>query len=104
MTIKVIPTCPWGHKCERMIDEETIERCRGYVEIEGQNPTTGEMVKGRKCSILEWTPILLLEVGRTNRGTGQAVESLRNTMAEAPMLLPGVLMDSVQRLKTLPSG
>lgn len=69
--------CPLGHKCEKRVDDETIERCAWYVEMHGEHPTTKEQLNTFRCS-LAWMPILLVENAQTNRGQTAAIESLRN--------------------------
>lgn len=75
-------SCPFGHECQRTLPDNTLDTCRLYVEIEGQNPQNGEIEKKGNCA-LAWTPILLLEQARVARGTTAAVESFRNEVTDA---------------------
>lgn len=81
MEIKVELTCPLGSKCEEAKDG-AIHRCAWFVQLEGQNPQTGEIVNEKSCAI-GWLPVLLTENARVSRGTSAAVESFRNEMVKA---------------------
>ena len=71
-----ISTCPLSHTCEDARDGKLF-RCRWYVMVQGQHPSTGEIIDRWDCAIA-WGPVLAVEVARTNRGTQAAVESFRN--------------------------
>lgn len=72
----VINTCPLGAKCEE-IKRGKMHRCRAYIKISGTDPQ-GKQVDEFRCSLLEWQPILLLEIASIMRGNQAAVESFRN--------------------------
>ena len=59
----------WGHECE------------WFQKIQGNNPQTGELMDEYMCVHL-WHNILLIENSQQVRGTGAAVESLRNVVAK----------------------
>lgn len=98
--MKVLLTCPLGHKCERRIDDDTIERCRWYRHLVGQNPQTGESQDEWDCA-LAWMPLLQVEGAMTNRGQTQAIESLRNIVAKQK---PVVLVERDEAPKPLISN
>ncbi|MCK9622156.1 MAG: hypothetical protein M0R47_16670 [Methylobacter sp.] len=77
MSIDVILDCPDEKLCEHVDRKGKLHRCRAYMAIEGRHPTTGAETKDWKCAKYEWQPILLLEIARTNRGTSDAVVSMR---------------------------
>jgi hypothetical protein len=74
MEIKV--TCPLGHQCETA-ENNTISRCAWYIEIDGTNPQSEEIINEWRCS-LSWMPMLQIEQAKTNRGQTAALESFRN--------------------------
>lgn len=75
--IKIDLTCPLGHTCEK-VDKETgnINRCAWFTTLAGRNPQTGEQVDEKACAIA-WLPVMQVEVAQSNRGTAEAVVSLR---------------------------
>lgn len=81
MELKTVLTCPLGSKCEEA-KEGSIHRCAWFVQLAGQNPTTGEQVDERGCA-MSWLPVLLVENARVTRGTSAAVESFRNDMVRS---------------------
>ena len=78
--IKIVATCPLGHKCEE-IKDGAIHRCNWLVTLQGQNPQTGEQMDEHGCA-MNWLPVLLVENSRVSRGTSAAVESFRNEMVK----------------------
>ena len=76
MTIETVLTCPLGSKCEEVKDNK-IHRCTWSIDLDGTNPTTGDIVKERGCA-MAWMPVLLIENSKQQRSTAAAVESLRN--------------------------
>lgn len=74
--IEVKRTCPFGHTCEKVTDNK-IERCQLYIDVEGENPQTGEFVKRWDCA-LAWQPILLIETARQTSGMAASMDSFRN--------------------------
>lgn len=57
-------------------------RCRKWVQIQGNNPNTGEAINRWDCTDA-WLPLLLIENSQMQRQTGAAVESFRNEMVQA---------------------
>lgn len=92
--IPVKMSCPLGSKCEEIRDG-AIHRCAWYAMIQGQHPTTGEMIDEWRCSIA-WQPILMVEMSRTNRGQTKAIESFRNEMVEGNQNLTVALLHRPQ--------
>lgn len=78
--IETVLTCPLGSKCEEVKDGK-LHRCNWFIELAGQNPTTGEHMNEKGCA-MSWLPILLVENASRQRGTTAAVESLRNETAQ----------------------
>ena len=74
--IKTILTCPLGHQCE-IVKGDEIHRCAWFTALAGRNPQTGESIDEKGCAIA-WLPIMQVEVAQANRGTAEAVVSLRN--------------------------
>lgn len=70
-------SCPLGHKCESMVSEGVMDRCRWYKHLQGRNPNTGEMQDEWDCSI-GWMPLLQTETAMTNRGQTSVLEQMRN--------------------------
>lgn len=81
MKVETKLTCPLGHKCEEVRDG-AIHKCVWFIQVQGQNPQTGEVSDEKGCA-MAWLPVLLLETASTNRGTSAAVESFRNEMMKA---------------------
>lgn len=73
--IETVITCPLGSKCEEIKDNK-LYRCAWYTELKGRNPQTGEQVDEKACAI-SWLPVMQVEVAQANRGTSEAVISLR---------------------------
>lgn len=78
MEIKL--SCPLGHQCE-IAKDGAIHRCAWYVQLRGNHPQTGEDVDEWGCA-MAWTPVLLVENARTNRGQTAAIESFRNEVVK----------------------
>lgn len=76
MTIKTKLTCPLGSECESVKDG-VLERCRWYVQIEGENPQNGERVNDSRCA-MEWLPLLIIEGNGISNQTVSSIQSLRN--------------------------
>lgn len=79
--IKVMLSCPLGHKCEE-IKDNAIHRCAWYTKLVGENPNTGTKIDEWGCS-MSWLPVLLVENSQQQLHTGAAVESFRNEMVKA---------------------
>lgn len=73
--IETVLTCPLGSKCEEIRDNK-LYRCAWFTELKGRNPQTGEHIDEKACAIA-WLPVMQVEVAQANRGTGDAVISLR---------------------------
>ena len=68
--------CPlWKSACKE-------HGCRWYIQVQGNNPNTGEQINRWDCAI-SWLPVLLIENSQQQRQTGAAVESFRNEMVVA---------------------
>jgi hypothetical protein len=65
--------CPFLNKT--CIEDE----CTMWVTIRGYDTNTGKDVDSKQC-VLTTLPMLLIENSSQQRGTGAAVESLRNEM------------------------
>jgi hypothetical protein len=74
--LEVVKTCPLGSVC-REVKDGKIHQCMWLVEIQGENPQTGEQDNREDCAIA-FTPVAILENARWSRGTQSAVESERN--------------------------
>lgn len=61
--------------------KQYIEVCPLHVKVRGTHPQTGEAVDEARCAIA-WLPMLLIENSALQRGTGAAVESLRNEVVQ----------------------
>jgi hypothetical protein len=57
-------------------------RCRKWVQIQGANPNTGELVNKWDCADA-WLPLLLIENAQQTRQAGAAIESFRNETVAA---------------------
>lgn len=87
--METVPTCPLGHVCEEAKDGK-LYVCRWFVEIEGSNPQTGEVIRKKDCAITQQV-MVGIEAARTNRGQTQALESMRNENVNASNQLLGIL-------------
>lgn len=92
----VVLSCPLGHKCEEARDG-AIHRCVWFTKIQGQNPSTGEVVDEHGCA-MSWLPVLLIENARVTRGTSGAIESFRNEMVKANDSSKALLNQELGRL------
>ncbi|MFZ6687494.1 hypothetical protein ACO0K0_07080 [Undibacterium sp. SXout11W] len=79
MELKIIKSCPLGHKCQE-IKDNAIHQCEWLTKLAGKNPVTGENVDEHGCAIT-WLPVLLIENAQQQRSTAAAVESFRNEVA-----------------------
>jgi hypothetical protein len=73
--IETLLTCPLGSKCEE-VKNNKMYRCAWFTTLAGKNPQTGENIDEKACAIA-WLPIMQVEVAQANRGTSEAVVSLR---------------------------
>jgi hypothetical protein len=77
--------CPMmGGECveDGAIKDGELVKCRFWVNVQGTNPQTGEVVNHYDCAMC-WMPVLLIENSQQQRQTGAAVESFRNEMVKA---------------------
>lgn len=89
-------TCPFGHRCEKAVDDHTIERCTFYINLRGNHPQTGETIDERGCAI-GWLPILLIESAQVARGNQAAIESFRNEMVKGQTEFNNLLRGAAQK-------
>ena len=76
MDVKTV--CPLGCECEQVAsDGKSIERCAWFVQMQGENPQTGEAVNDWRCA-MAWQPILMVESTRATTQNSAAIESHRN--------------------------
>jgi len=54
-------------------------KCKFYIQINGNNPNTGERISEFDCAV-SWLPVLLIEGAQQTRQSGAAIESFRNEM------------------------
>lgn len=73
--IETVLICPLGSKCEEVKDNK-VHRCAWLTTLAGRNPQTGENIDEKACAIA-WLPVMQVEVAQANRGTSEAVVSLR---------------------------
>ena len=64
------------------IRDGELVACRFWVTVQGKHPQTGADLNVPDCAIA-WTPMLLIENTKVNRGTAAAVESFRNESIKA---------------------
>ena len=72
-------TCPatmHSDKCK-----QHFLNCPKWVNVQGTNPQTGEVVNQWDCADT-WMPVLLVENSKQQRGTQAAIESFRNEFVE----------------------
>ena len=74
---EVLRTCPFGHECERIHDNQ-IERCMLYVQIDGVT-SSGEKTERTECALV-WQPILMVDVAAVNRSQQAVMEGTRNRL------------------------
>lgn len=94
--MEIKSTCPFGHECEKAIDNKTIERCTFYIHLRGKNPQTEEDIDQYGCAI-GWLPILLIENAQTVRGASAAIESFRNETVRGQAEFNSMLAAVAQR-------
>ena len=76
------------------------DRCPKWINVQGQNPQTGEAVNQWDCADA-WVPILLIENSGQQRGTQAAVESLRNETARHADQLSNVILPAPEKVKQI---
>lgn len=67
--------------------------CRWYIQVQGNDPQTGERLNKWGCAV-EWLPMLLIENSQQQRQTGAAVESLRNESVNSSAQLASALLQA----------
>ena len=72
-------TCPATMHADKCRDH--FMNCPKWVDIEGEHPQTGEMIKKFACvdSVMH---LLIIDNSRRQAGTQKAVESVRNEITE----------------------
>lgn len=88
--------CPlMGCECveDGAIKDNKLVKCRFWINVQGQNPNTGETVNHFDCAIA-WMPVLMIENSQQQRQTGAAVESFRNEMVKANETNAQVLLEA----------
>jgi len=68
--------------CLSCRDLVTEGKCERWVNVQGQNPQTGEIINRFGC-IDDWQTTLMIENSKLLRETGAAIESFRNEMVTA---------------------
>jgi hypothetical protein len=74
-----IPHADEGTICPlHKVDCSTVcHKCPWWTRVVGKNPQSEEMIDDWRCAVA-LLPMLLIENAQMSRGTGAAVESLRN--------------------------
>lgn len=90
---KIICPMMGGEECveDGAIRNGELVKCRFWVNVQGLNPQTGEVLNNGDCAIA-WTPVLLIENSKVNRETGAAIESMRNESVTTGQHLTSALM------------
>jgi hypothetical protein len=94
MNLPIKKTCPLGHKCQEIKDNE-IHQCTWFIQLAGTNPNSGEAIDEHGCS-MSWMPILLIENAQQQRSTSAAVESFRNDVAASVSGLAQLAINQMQ--------
>ena len=98
--MKVQYDCPLGSKCEKMLDEETIIRCRWWIKVIGKHPQTGDPVDTWDCSI-NWMPIMQSETSNKLRGLKAATESFRNESNKEQKIFNNLISSAIDHKKQI---
>ena len=74
-----IPHADEGAICplHKVDTSEVCHKCPWWTRVIGKNPQSEEMIDDWRCAVA-LLPMLLIENSHMSRGTGAAVESLRN--------------------------
>ena len=91
--------CPMmGGECveDGAIRNNELVACRFWVNVQGQNPNTGETINHFDCAIA-WMPVLMIENSNQQRQTGAAVESFRNEMVKNNEINTKVLIETTKQ-------
>lgn len=89
----------FSRKCRDLV---ASGECARFIQIQGNNPNTGEPTNKWDC-IDNWTPLLLIENSQMQRQTGAAVESFRNEVVEFNRK-PLALFGGTDNIKMIGSG
>lgn len=100
--IETVLTCPLGSTCKE-IKNNKIHKCVWLIQLAGNNPQTGELIDEEGCAIA-WTPILLVENARVNRGQTAALESFRNEVVEKTAQTNNILAFAAHNANRLPEN
>ena len=95
--------CPlMGKECieDGSIDNNELVKCRFWINVQGENPQTGEIVNHHDCA-MAWMPVLMIENSKVNRESGAAIESFRNEMVRANETNTQVLLAAHERKQNL---
>lgn len=78
-----------------LLNKPCIEgECAWWVTVRGYNPNTGKDVDQQQCTIVT-LPLLLIENSAQQRGTGAAVESMRNEVIKKSQTTNALLANLV---------
>ena len=75
--MKTVSTCPLGHTCEKVVGDH-VERCQWFLQLDGNDPQSGEKLAGQSKCVMVWDVILKIEGNREVFNLGAGVQSLRN--------------------------
>ena len=78
--IKQITTCPLGHTCKEIKNNE-LHTCAWFIGIKGNHPQTGEAIDEERCA-MGWIPFLLIENSKQQNSVGAAIEDFRNKITD----------------------
>lgn len=85
--------CPYtGHKksCRSL-----ALNCPKFIQIQGENPNTGQSVNEYGCADA-WLPLIMMDVVRVSGRTSAAIESFRNEMVTLNAIGPQRIVDAEQ--------
>ena len=99
---KIICPLMGGKPCieDGSIVDGELCACRFWVNVQGKNPQTGEVVNNGDCA-MAWMPVLLIENSKVNRETGAAVESMRNESVTTGQQITNALMKVANKKQEL---
>lgn len=78
-----VPHADEGTNCPLYKEDMSLHchKCAWWTRVIGKNPQSEEMIDDWRCAVA-LLPMLLIENAQQSRGTGAAVETMRNVMAE----------------------
>ena len=93
-------TCPFGATCEKhKLNENgeitSTERCRLFIKMTGEDPSTGEQIHDNRCAY-EWIPLMLMENSRQQLRTAASVDDFKNEMVKNQEVSLQVLAHQLQ--------